>query len=121
MYCRKDFYKMENQQTETKKIIFSGVQPSGMLTIGNYLGSIKNWLEFQDKYNCLYCVVDLHAITVRQDPQRCAAVHTRRWRSIWRADLILKKTLSSFRATFLLMRSLLGFLTAIRCSESCPE
>lgn len=59
---------MENQQTETKKIIFSGVQPSGMLTIGNYLGSIKNWLEFQDKYNCLYCVVDLHAITVRQDP-----------------------------------------------------
>lgn len=68
MYCRKDFYKMENQQTETKKIIFSGVQPSGMLTIGNYLGSIKNWLEFQDKYNCLYCVVDLHAITVRQDP-----------------------------------------------------
>ncbi len=106
---------MENQQTETKKIIFSGVQPSGMLTIGNYLGSIKNWLEFQDKYNCLYCVVDLHAITVRQDPA------TLRRRSIWRADLILKKTLSSFRATFLLMRSLLGFLTAIRCSESCPE
>ena len=68
MCCRKDFYKMDNQQTEAKKVIFSGVQPSGMLTIGNYLGSIKNWLEFEDKYNCLYCVVDLHAITVRQDP-----------------------------------------------------
>ncbi len=59
---------MENQTPEIKKTIFSGVQPSGMLTIGNYLGSIKNWKEFEDKYNCLYCVVDLHAITVRQDP-----------------------------------------------------
>ena len=59
---------MDNQQTEVKKTIFSGVQPSGKLTIGNYLGSIKNWGEFQDKYNCLYCVVDLHAITVRQEP-----------------------------------------------------
>ena len=59
---------MDNQQTEAKKTIFSGVQPSGKLTIGNYLGSIKNWGEFQDNYNCLYCVVDLHAITVRQEP-----------------------------------------------------
>ncbi len=59
---------MDNPQTEIKKTIFSGVQPSGMLTIGNYLGSIKNWSEFQETYNCLYCVVDLHAITVRQEP-----------------------------------------------------
>ncbi len=59
---------MEENRTEAKKKIFSGVQPSGMLTIGNYLGSIKNWREFQDTYDCLYCVVDLHAITVRQDP-----------------------------------------------------
>jgi len=59
---------MENQETLVKKTIFSGVQPSGMLTIGNYLGSIKNWKEFEETYNCLYCVVDLHAITVRQDP-----------------------------------------------------
>ncbi len=51
-----------------KKTIFSGVQPSGNLTIGNYLGAIKNFSDFQDKYNCLYCVVDEHAITVRQDP-----------------------------------------------------
>jgi tryptophanyl-tRNA synthetase len=55
-------------QTEAKKIIFSGVQPSGYLTIGNYIGSIKNWTEFQDTYNCFYCVVDQHAITVRQVP-----------------------------------------------------
>ncbi len=56
---------MEN---EKRKIIFSGVQPSGNLTIGNYLGAINNFKEFQDSYDCLYCVVDEHAITVRQDP-----------------------------------------------------
>ncbi len=50
-----------------KKTIFSGVQPSGVLTIGNYLGAIKNWVKLQDEYNCYYCVVDMHALTVRQD------------------------------------------------------
>ncbi len=51
-----------------KKRIFSGVQPSGNLTIGNYLGAIKNWSTLQNTYDCLYCVVNQHAITVRQDP-----------------------------------------------------
>jgi len=55
-------------QNERKKRIFSGVQPSGLLTIGNYLGAIKNWTTLQDEFDCLYCVVDLHAITVRQEP-----------------------------------------------------
>lgn len=55
--------------TEKKKIIFSGIQPSGCITLGNYLGAIKNWVELQDEYNCLYSVVDMHSITVRQDPQ----------------------------------------------------
>jgi tryptophanyl-tRNA synthetase len=50
-----------------KKTIFSGVQPSGVLTIGNYLGAIKNWVQLQDEYNCYYCVVDMHAITIRQE------------------------------------------------------
>ena len=59
---------MDNQASEKKKIIFSGVQPSGNLTLGNYLGALKNWVALQDEYNCLYCVVDLHAITQRQDP-----------------------------------------------------
>ncbi len=53
---------------EQKKRIFSGVQPSGNLTIGNYLGAIKNWTALQDDYECIYCIVDLHAITVRQVP-----------------------------------------------------
>ena len=57
---------MEN--VENKKIIFSGVQPSGNLTLGNYLGAIKNWVSLADEYDCVYCVVDMHAITVRQVP-----------------------------------------------------
>lgn len=53
---------------EEKKIIFSGVQPSGNLTLGNYLGAIKNWVSLQDDYNCIYAMMDLHTITVRQNP-----------------------------------------------------
>lgn len=52
-----------------KKIVFSGVQPSGALTIGNYIGAIKNWVELQDEYDCNYCIVDMHAITVPQVPK----------------------------------------------------
>lgn len=51
-----------------KKVVFSGVQPSGVLTIGNYLGAIRNFSAFSDEYRCYYCVVDEHAITVRQNP-----------------------------------------------------
>ena len=50
------------------KVIFSGVQPSGNLTIGNYLGAIRNFSAFSEDYRCFYCVVDLHAVTVRQVP-----------------------------------------------------
>ena len=53
---------------EQKKVIFSGMQPSGTITLGNYLGALKNWTSLQDEYNCLYCIVDMHAITVRQEP-----------------------------------------------------
>ena len=53
---------------EQKKRIFSGIQPSGDLTLGSYMGAIKNWVALQDEYDCLYCIVDMHAITVRQVP-----------------------------------------------------
>lgn len=56
---------MENN----KKTIFSGIQPSGDLTIGNYFGALKNWVKLQEDYNSFYCIVDLHAITVRQIPK----------------------------------------------------
>lgn len=51
-----------------KKLILSGIQPSGVITIGNYAGAVKNWLSMQDEYNCFYMIADLHSITVRQDP-----------------------------------------------------
>ncbi len=51
-----------------KKIVFSAVQPSGIPTIGNYVGSIKNWVSMQDEYNCIYSLADLHTLTVKQVP-----------------------------------------------------
>ena len=50
--------------------VFSAIQPSGMLTLGNYLGALKNWAAMQDEYDCIYAVADLHAITVRQEPAK---------------------------------------------------
>ncbi|MFQ1004474.1 tryptophan--tRNA ligase [Gilliamella sp. CG22] len=54
----------------SKPIVFSGAQPSGELTLGNYLGALKNWVALQQEYDCVYCIVNQHAITVRQDPQK---------------------------------------------------
>jgi tryptophanyl-tRNA synthetase len=51
-----------------KPRVFSGVQPSGELHIGNYLGALKNWVKIQDDFECIYCIVDLHAITLYQEP-----------------------------------------------------
>lgn len=51
-----------------KKVLFSGMQSTGSLTLGNYLGALKNWVSLSDEYECFYSVVDMHSITVRQDP-----------------------------------------------------
>lgn len=51
-----------------KKMLFSGMQATGTLTLGNYLGALKNWVTLSDEYECFYCVVDMHSITIRQDP-----------------------------------------------------
>jgi tryptophanyl-tRNA synthetase len=55
--------------TSQKERIFSGAQPTGQLHIGNYLGALKNWVALQDEYEAFYCIVNLHAITLPQDPQ----------------------------------------------------
>src|SRR3989338_7928417 len=52
-----------------KKRLFSGIQPTGNIHIGNYLGAIKQWIDFQEKYDSIFCIVDLHAITIQQDPK----------------------------------------------------
>jgi tryptophanyl-tRNA synthetase len=58
----------EHSDMAFKELVFSGVQPTGNLHLGNYLGAIKRFVELQDRYDCIYCVVDLHAITTWQDP-----------------------------------------------------
>jgi tryptophanyl-tRNA synthetase len=55
---------------EDKKLVFSAIQPTGTFTLGNYIGAVRNWSPLQDEYNCLYCVADMHAITVKQDPTK---------------------------------------------------
>ncbi len=54
---------------QDKKMIFSGVQPTGCVTLGNYIGALKNWVKLQEEYRCIYSVVDMHSITVRQNPE----------------------------------------------------
>lgn len=54
---------------KSKPVLFSGIQPTGNLTIGNYAGAICNWVRLQDEYECIFCLVDLHALTVYQDPK----------------------------------------------------
>ena len=60
--------------------VFSGIQPSGEMHLGNYLGAVRNWVELQDQYNCFFCVVDYHAITQDYDrdilPQRTLEMAT---------------------------------------------
>src|SRR5438270_11856665 len=56
-----------------KTRVFSGMQPTGNLHIGNYLGALKNWVRIQRDYECIFCIVDLHAVTVYQDPDELRA------------------------------------------------
>ena len=53
-----------------KKVLFSGMQATGNLTLGNYLGALKNWVTLNEDYECFFSVVDMHSITVRQKPKR---------------------------------------------------
>ena len=57
---------MENQTK--KEVVFSAIQPSGTITLGNYLGAVRNWVTMQNEYDCIYALADLHTITVRQTP-----------------------------------------------------
>lgn len=59
---------MEAEMIDNRNVLFSGMQATGNLTLGNYLGALKNWIHLADEYECFYSVVDMHSITVRQDP-----------------------------------------------------
>lgn len=58
------------QIEQQRKVIFSGIQPTGIMTLGNYLGAVKNWVTLQEEYDCIYSIVNLHALTVRQNPMK---------------------------------------------------
>lgn len=86
-------------ETQEKKIIFSGIQPTGTFTLGNYIGAIRNWGKLQDDYNCIYSIVDMHAITVKQDPAQLRKHTIEHMPSSWPAALTLRSPSLSFRAT----------------------
>jgi tryptophanyl-tRNA synthetase len=69
-----------------KKLVFSGVQPTGNLHLGNYLGALKNFVSLQKEMECIYCVVDLHAITIFQKPKICIIMFWKRQQVFWQLD-----------------------------------
>ena len=83
--------------------VFSGVQPSGQLHIGNYLGALKNWAEIQGDYESIFCIVDLHAITVYQEPAE------------------LQQKIRETAALFLACRNRSGDNRPSSCSRRCPD
>lgn len=58
----------EELKKERKKVILSGIQPTGVFTLGNYIGAVRHWGLMQEEYQCAYFVADLHSLTVRQEP-----------------------------------------------------
>ena len=61
---------MTEAQQEKKKVILSGIQPTGIFTLGNYIGAIRNWVNMQEEYDCAYMIADMHSLTVRQEPAK---------------------------------------------------
>ena len=84
---------MTDQTMKAKPVIYSGIQPSGVLTIGNYIGALKNFTLLEDEYECFYAIVDMHAITAaagrgasaQAHPGACGAVYRLGARSRTRA------------------------------------
>lgn len=82
---------MEN--TEKRKIVFSAIQPSGTITLGNYLGAVRNWVKMQDEFDCIYALADLHTITVRQEPAQMRKNIIDAYASIMACGIDIEKSL----------------------------
>lgn len=80
-------------ETEKKKVALSLIQPSGTITLGNYLGAIRNWVKMQDEFNCIYALADLHTITVRQEPPKMRKNIIDAYASILACGIDVEKTL----------------------------
>ena len=98
----------QNITAAKKKTAFSAIQPSGTITLGNYLGAIRNWVNMQDEYDCIFALADLHTITVRQEPAAMRKNIIDAYASI-PAELIPKKVCSLFKATSPPMQNLPGY------------
>ena len=102
------------------KRVFSGVQPTGALTLGNYLGALKRFVDMQNEdYETIYCIVDLHAITVWQDPKTLRDQVPKLQRPIWHLDWTLPNPSSLIRRRLKNMRNLRGCLTAWPVWDGC--
>ena len=88
-----------------KKRIFSGIQPTGQLTLGNYIGALRNFKLLENEYDCLYSIVDMHALTVRQNPADLRKACLRTMSIFLPADWIPKKTSSTSSLRCLSTRS----------------
>lgn len=82
---------MEN--TEKRKVVFSAIQPSGTITLGNYLGAVRNWVKMQDEFDCIYALADLHTITVRQEPAQMRKNIIDAYASIMACGIDIEKSL----------------------------
>ena len=92
-----------------KKLVFSGVQPTGNLHLGNYLGALKNFVLLQKEMNCIYCVVDLHAITTFQKPNELRSNVLETVASFLATGINSEKVLYLINPQFLGMQNLRGF------------
>ena len=93
-----------------KKRVFSGVQPTGNLHLGNYLGAIKNFVNLQEKFESIYCIVDLHAITNRQNPKELKSNIFETVATFIASGLNPEKILYLIKQVFLLIVSWPGYL-----------
>ena len=107
---------MENEVQ--KKRILSGIQPSGDLTLGSYLGAIKNWAALADEYDCYYMLADMHTITVRQVPAELRRHTLTQVAAYIASSLDPRKTCCSSSPTCLPTPSWAGYWTATPCSAS---
>lgn len=106
---------------QQKKTIYSAIQPSGMLTLGNYLGALRNWVMLQNEYDCIYTVADLHAITVRQQTPAFRKQILETYALLIAVGVDPEKACFSFNPMLRLTVSFLGYFPAIPNSGSFQE
>lgn len=105
---------MENN----KKIILSGIQPTGVFTLGNYLGAVRSWKQMQEDYNCYYFIADLHSMTIHIDPQKRRQQTREAFALLLACGIDRRRASSSSRATTSAMPRWAGSWTAARSSAS---